>query len=353
MGSQKHTITLNGRLYDTTTGSILGSRSSKNNSTKVLDGFFSGAKSAQASHPGATARKTHAKAPNALAHKTEKAKTLIRSAVRKPLPTKSISKAPTNLDNSLSRDRKLRAHSIPKNGLISRFGSFASPSPIVKKTAKLPVKQHPVRSISQHQSQALAPTTAPAAKISEAEDIFNVALGHAESHKQASPKRLSRRHRLVRKMRLNSKIISVSSILLAALLLIGFFTYQNMASINVKIASTSANVPVTIPNYKPTGFSLSKNVQHNPGQIVLNFTSNSDERNYQITQQTSNWNSDTLLSTYVSAGRRQSQTIEDSGKTIFIYDDNNATWVDGGVWYRVEGKDALSGQQLLKIVNSL
>ena len=60
-----------------------------------------------------------------------------------------------------------------------------------------------------------------------------------------------------------------------------------------------------------------------------------------------------LLDNYVSVSNRDYQTKEEKGRTVYIYDDSNATWVDGGIWYQIEGDSSLSSDQLLNIVASM
>lgn len=356
MGSQKHTISLNGKLYNTTNGAMLTPRTNSKEAGKVLDGFFKSSKptrNAPISQTGPAKKPVslvHTKAPHARHHKTERSKTLLRSAVKKPADTKTAGQSGAILQIRDNEHRTHRAQSIPKSKLINRFGTFAGPAAI--KIAPLPVRKQPARSISRHNSQAISAAQETTAQ-EEVEAMFNDALRHANSHRQTRGKRATRRQRLAGKMHVSSKVVSISAVLLAAVLLIGFFTYQNIASINVKVASSRASVRGTIPSYKPAGFSLSRSVGYSPGQITLNFTSTTDGRDFQISQQASNWNSETLLSSYVATNRRQSQTIEENGKTIYIYDGSNATWVDGGVWYRINGNNSLSSEQLLKLASSM
>ena len=67
----------------------------------------------------------------------------------------------------------------------------------------------------------------------------------------------------------------------------------------------------------------------------------------------SNWNSDALLSNYVVAENKQYQTYMDRGRTLFIYDGSNATWVDNGVWYQIEGDSRMTTDQLVRIAASI
>jgi hypothetical protein len=94
-------------------------------------------------------------------------------------------------------------------------------------------------------------------------------------------------------------------------------------------------------------------VQYSAGQITISYKSNSDDRNFQLVQRNSDWNSQSLLNNFVTREDEKYLTYQDKGKTIYVYDGNNATWVSGGIWYQVEGKSSLSSDQLLKIASSL
>jgi hypothetical protein len=55
----------------------------------------------------------------------------------------------------------------------------------------------------------------------------------------------------------------------------------------------------------------------------------------------------------VTSNKHPYQPFEANGRTIYIYDGNKATWVDGGVWFNIDGKANLNSDQLLKIADSL
>jgi hypothetical protein len=85
----------------------------------------------------------------------------------------------------------------------------------------------------------------------------------------------------------------------------------------------------------------------------VTFRSNSDERNFELQQQVSNWNSQALVDNFILSENKQYQTFQEKGKTIYVYDNANATWVNGGVWYKIEGNSSLNTEQLLKIASSI
>lgn len=139
-----------------------------------------------------------------------------------------------------------------------------------------------------------------------------------------------------------------------AVLLVGsVFAFQNMPEIAMKIASTRAGLNANLPAYQPSGFALAGPIKYNSGEVTLNYKSNSDERAFNVVQKNSSWNSETLLENFVETNTRPYQTFQANGRTIYIYDGNKATWVDGGVWYNIDGQANLNSDQLLKIAESL
>ncbi len=58
------------------------------------------------------------------------------------------------------------------------------------------------------------------------------------------------------------------------------------------------------------------------------------------------------LTNHVLTNKQPFQTFQDAGKTIYIYEDSKATWVNGGVWYQINGNASLTSDQLLRIANS-
>ena len=121
----------------------------------------------------------------------------------------------------------------------------------------------------------------------------------------------------------------------------------------MRLASSKAGIKGSLPNYTPSGYAY-KGVETSPGEITVNFHSNSDQRSFEVKQKVSGWNSETLKSNYVAASSQPYQSQQENGKTLFIYNNgSSATWVDGGVWYQIEGQNNLSSDQLVKIANSL
>lgn len=139
---------------------------------------------------------------------------------------------------------------------------------------------------------------------------------------------------------------------LAGFLLLGFFAYQNTPAIEMRVAAARSGVSAGLPAYKPSGYSA-RDVKSEDGAVSVSFKSRTDNKSFTLTQKASSWNSASLLANTVAQTNQPYQTYQDEGKTVYIYNNSNATWVDGGVWYQVEGDASLTSDQLLRIANSL
>jgi hypothetical protein len=72
-----------------------------------------------------------------------------------------------------------------------------------------------------------------------------------------------------------------------------------------------------------------------------------------INQRKSDWTSSSLLELYVNQKAKSYLSVQTQGLTIYLFDDNKATWVNRGIQYVLEGNSSLSHDQLLKIAESL
>jgi hypothetical protein len=345
MGSAKHnTIQLNGRHYDARTGKLLSAHE------KVTQGSSSYVKP-RSPQTGAAldgfARKT--RSAKQIHQRTEKSKTLMRHAVKKPSQPKAkpgaarVHHHPTpHLD--IDPGRHSRASTISKSHMVSRFGE--GHKDIKPVTSVLPVQPEPE-----------APPISPLGQHHQVFDAniqplsLEKAIRHATSHKQ--PKHTAKRHRLAHRLKVGHKTANIAAASLATVLLAGFIAYQNVPNLAMRVATARAGVQGSLPAYHPAGFALNGPIQYKPGQITISYKSNSDSRGFQVSQKTSEWNTETLREKYVATERRAYQTFQDGDRTIYIYEGNNATWVDEGVWYQIEGQSSLNSDQLLRIAGSM
>lgn len=269
-------------------------------------------------------------------HKPQRSETLMRHAVAKPAHRHKPEPQPAPAHDQRTAGRLERARTIKKSHHIKRFPIASHPAhrAVAKKHVVVPVEKSPP-----------AQTPTPPAPVSQSEALIANALKNARSHESTRSYNKKPRRRLTH----NGAALGA----LAALLLVGFFTYQNIPSLSMRLAATRAGFNASLPGYQPSGFTQDRLVKYSPGKVSVSFHSNSDQRRFQLTQQVSNWNSQALVDNYLSVNDKPYQTFEANGKTIYIYDEGNATWVNGGVWYQIEGKSSLSSDQILQIANSI
>lgn len=358
----KNTIEINGKLYDAVTGKVVSLHPAKSNvppkkpnGGQVVDGFTR--------HPSATipvkavpkkvAIRTEApKSPK----KTQKSHTLMRTAVRKPHSAgKPLNHNPTKT-HLANPQREVRAQHVSKSKLISKFGSIGALRPVLAPLEVQPEPSAPVfDNLMQHAQAVVASTVHGTHQKSGSSNTFERALHNATSHQQIHHKHKKRglSHAAAKKLNVSHRAVKISSGLAVALLVIGFFAYQNAPNLAMKVASTRAGINAKLPDYKPSGFAMNGAIQYSPGQILVSYKSNSDERNFKLSQQSTDLTNESLLTERVASANKPYQTFQDKGKTIYIYDDSNATWVDNGILYHIEGESALSTDQLLRLATSL
>lgn len=343
----------------------------------------------------AAARKPHSLGVTAVPHAPQHATTLMRSAVKKPtiksatiikakgpadllakIPLQTV--APKMSFSTINRVRHLRAERMIKSPAVSRYAPVSAPSPVspyssmsasassaiepqwsqlasrptpvyatpISRPATSEVHatrpaQHPFQR-PEHQSTAVhTPSTRNTAKP----DIFELAMAEAISHEQTYddlPVRVKKRGRALR-------YVTASFV---SLFLIGFLTYQNAPSLSLKIASYRAGLHASLPAHQPDGFALGY-LEYQPGNVIANFTSAQDGRQYNITQKTSSWDSQALLSNFVAGASSAYKTYQRAGRTVYVLGNNTATWVDNGIWYTVDGNSSLSSKQVLDLASSM
>lgn len=291
----------------------------------------------------------------------QKSQTLMRSAVKKPSPVivakpadtqKQIHKVAANTPAA----RQHTAHVTAKNPMVSHYGDHQVRSSVVKKVAHLPVKQAVVHTNPQPPAiQAVHAPVQVAKKHHASDTAVAKALAHATAHEQVAPHvhKKTRRRKLAHRLGITPRAMAVSSSVLAGVLLMGFFAIQNVPNLSMRVAAARAGVHASMPGYQPAGFGFKGPIQYGKGQVTISFASHTDNRNYSVIQKETRWNSDALLTNYVVAENKQYQTYIDRGRTLFIYDGSNATWVDNGIWYQVQGDSQMTTDQLVRIAASI
>ncbi|MBR3254077.1 hypothetical protein IKF86_02415 [Candidatus Saccharibacteria bacterium] len=139
----------------------------------------------------------------------------------------------------------------------------------------------------------------------------------------------------------------------AAVFAIVYFVNLNSPDISLKVAAMQTGIEASYPSYIPRDFSLSDITSEN-GKVTLNFSNSSTGDAYTIIEEKSSWDSNALLSNFVKKTYGEDfTTIRENGLTIYIHN-SDATWVNGGVVYKLQCKaGSLTKKQLRAIAVSL
>jgi hypothetical protein len=330
------TIRLNGKLYDASTGKIVSS-----------------ADQARHSVHRHTAKDVHSR--------TQSAKTLMRSAVKKPVirvsaPKRSHASSPAAVTSpiatptSIYQSREARAKRISQSHLIRRFNSTYNQRPgVATRSEALSVRPAPAAPITHHTT----PPVIDLAPSSEA-NFFASALNGAKAVRtEPTHHKEKLRSHMAKPKRTKAKAITITASIMSVMVFGGFFLWQNSSNVEFRMAASRAGIQASLPKYRPSGFSMTGPVEFAPGQVKVSFSSGGDERKFSITQQSSSWNSDALKETVSAAAPGGYETRQTKGKTVYIFNGSNATWVDGGIWYQIESNSGLDTSQLLNIAASM
>jgi hypothetical protein len=138
-----------------------------------------------------------------------------------------------------------------------------------------------------------------------------------------------------------------------AVFAIVYFVNLNSPDISLKVAAMQTGIEASYPSYIPRDFSLSDITSEN-GRVTLNFSNPATGDAYTIVEEKSSWDSNALLSNYVKKTYGEDYTtIRENGLTIYIHN-SDATWVNGGVVYKLQCKSgSLTKKQLRAIAVSL
>ncbi len=369
----QHLVQLNGQLYDAVTGVRIGesptpAKTPKAHSATHRSTRRTAAPKTAVKHPAAPKQAAvvhsvqHAK--KAQTKRTQQSKTLMRTSVKSPArikeekriqrqsaAQKTRSEHIFNPSHDITTDpnRVLRSMHIERSGLISRFGPDSQHQQT--KQAVVAVAQPPAHVVSKTPAPQRSAATAPQPRPQiSAQDPFAVALSKATSHTQPQPKKPNPFQRTARRIGIKPRSLAIGGATLAVLVVAGALARYNAPYVALKMASSEAGIQATLPSYQPAGYSMQP-IQADDGQVSVTYHSNSDDRSFKLIQRASNWNSSGLLENVVEG--RNHQVYQASGRTVFVYDNNTATWVDGGIWYKIEGNTTLGSDQLLRIVDSM
>lgn len=149
------------------------------------------------------------------------------------------------------------------------------------------------------------------------------------------------------------RIILAMACAAAAVFAIVYFVNLNMPDISLKVAAMQTGINASYPNYVPRNYSISSITSEN-GKISLDFKNSLEDKAFSLTEESSSWDSNALLSNFVKPEYDEDYSIvREQGLTIYI-NKSNATWVNGGVVYKITAVDnTLTTKQIRSIAVSL
>lgn len=203
---------------------------------------------------------------------------------------------------------------------------------------------------SNQQTKQQTQTTEPTSKFAKApvqEDIFERALAVASKQQQQDPTQIKQASKRVKKPKRVMRWAASAAVLLA---IIGVVALQNRTTIQLQLASSKAGFSASAPGYKPSGFAMAK-ISYSPGTVSTNYEHN--DKSFTVIQKKTAWDSQALLENFVATSNEPYQGYDSKGRTIYVYGQGRATWVNNNVWYQVHADNVLSNEQLVKIASSM
>lgn len=378
-------IELNGNRYDATTGAFLGKVSQSATTIVAPTSISEMAKPVKprtASPGGIMSDVVWPKAAHVqrahhhvAAHHPQHARTLRRDAVKPPAIKRKMSlkaQAPADLvpfksgvlalkpklsSEIVDVNRATRAQTVPQSTKIERFRPLHAATPrqyndngVVVTMAHIPVKQPPVPTTGIVGSVRNTGHSAQVQTTTKKDDIFEQALARATSHEQPAPREVAA-HKVKRAHRRHKRAVQFVTSTLVLLLLGGFIFWQNRASVEMQFAAARSGVAASLPSYKPAGFAF-KNLTYSSGSVTLKFGGDNN-KTYSVVQKSSNWDSQTLLENYVSTADQPYNAYSAAGRTVYVYGNGDATWVNGGIWYQVNDDGVLTKDQIINLATSM
>lgn len=315
---------------------------------------------------------THKQAAHHQHHKPQHAVTLRRDIVKPPTikPQKPLKlQTPTDIVQhkpgvltvkpKLSSDivdpaRANRSLDIPRSPQVERFRKQPSPRPTNVSHFAAPARPTPHRAVDSFNvtrtpARVVQRPAASATHAPKEDDIFEQAIAYARSHEQPSPNPLNHK-KAKRSSRRAKKLVGVLASVLMVAFLGGFIFWQNRADIELQLASARSGVPASMPAYKPSGYAV-KGLTYSPGTVTIGY--NGGSGNFNVIQKSSNWDSETLLQNYVATSGQAYNAYQAAGRTVYVYGNGNATWVNGGIWYQINDNGLLSKDQLINLATSM
>jgi hypothetical protein len=271
--------------------------------------------------------------------------------------TARVVKSPEHEQRHLARftDRFEKAREFGRSEKISRFGPDLEHAHDKLGNPTLGALLHPEASTeTQAKTTSVHPVRPVAPSPARATEMPHLAVTHHEAMTRLAPTAppktpspsLPRPRFTISPS--TSRILATGT---AIFIMAGYIWVQNFPKLALQTADNRAGIEASLPGYVPSSYSLAR-TNTSPGLVALNFSSPSAPT-LTITQKQSNWDSNSLMDNYIAKQADDFSTINGEGLTIYIFGQNQATWVNRGIWFSITGSQQISKDDLLKIAYSL
>lgn len=285
--------------------------------------------------------------------------TLNRRYVKRP--ARKVNDVAKNTDGIVSVGFKKQTLNI-RSPKISHFGALITSSTTQKKEQAIqPAQAHPTQLAAnqkmreRQQKTTNAQVNRPTAKELKDQAIKKALLAASKQTPQQAPiaQTIGTKGKTKKEKRMKfglGRIVLAFSCATAAIFALVYFVNLNMPDIQFRAAAIQlhASYPNYVPhNYTPSGIS-SEN-----GVVTIQFKNSTSDESFLIAEERSSWDSNALLNNYVKPTYGDEYTVlREKGLTIYA-NDTNATWVNGGIVYKLEVKNGnLSKKQISDIAVS-
>ena len=138
-----------------------------------------------------------------------------------------------------------------------------------------------------------------------------------------------------------------------AVFAIVYFVNLNMPDISLKVAAMQTGINASYPSYIPRDYSIST-ITSEDKKITLAIKNEQEGTQFTLSEETSSWDSNALLTNYVKDVYGDNYTVvKEQGLTMYL-SGSNATWVNGGIVYKLTtSNDTLTNKQIRAIAVSL
>lgn len=249
----------------------------------------------------------------------------------------------------LARPRKEQMILNKKSEMVVKRtmqSSASSMSDMVKSPSRSMSSARPNVSVSKMEEKGKITTTRPTAQ-----EIKEAAISKALAAAAKKPViKEKKSHTTFRFKRVLLAVACAS----AAVFAIVYFVNLNAPNISLKVAAMQTGIEASYPSYVPRDFDLSDIISES-GKVTLNFRNSNSGDAFSLIEEKSSWDSNALLNNFVKSEYGENYTaIREQGLTIYVSNSGDATWVNGGVIFKIKiVSGSLTKKQIKTIAVSL